>query len=78
MDHCVPGQTLNLNPLRVWVDKVKVVVMVVGGDGAGVTGSRGIMNRNHTIPHSFLPSVLLDVHHPDWTITRRTAPSGGS
>lgn len=50
------GPTLNLNPLRVWVAEVKVVV--VGGTGAPV--SRGMMNRTST----FLPLLRSAGHSP--------------
>lgn len=79
MERCL-SQTLNLSPQGVWVAGAKVlmvvlVVWVVGG--WHWCGCVSWDNEQKTeSPHSFL--ILLNVHHPGWTINRRTAPSTGS
>lgn len=49
---------VELNPLRVWVAEVKVVVVGVGGTGAPV--SHGMMNRTS----KFLPLLRSAGHSP--------------
>lgn len=71
-DHCGPGQGWNLNPVCVgrWVSGWLV-------SGLLVIGSHGILERESTIPHSISLSILLKVHHPGRTISRRAAPCRG-
>lgn len=78
MDHCVPARRWTWT-LWEWLKRRWWWwCWGWGGGGTGAGVSRGIMNRNRMTPHSFLFFILLNVHHPDWTINRRTTPSRGS
>lgn len=45
--------------------------------GLLVIGSHGILDGDSTMPHSSSHSILLKVHHPGRTMSRRAAPCRG-